>query len=97
MGYALISLDILRLYSMYYMAHRLWASSCTEVLLASHALTYCDFLYSQYILYRNNHMYCKLEFPHSPDAQMCTAIVVIQIQEHQNHYDYNYREILPDI
>ena len=41
-------------------------------------------------------MYCKLEFPHSPDAQMCTAIVVIQIQEHLNHYDYNYGEILPD-
>ena len=38
----------------------------------------------------------SLELPHSPDAQICIAFVDIQIQEHQNHYDYIFRDIRPD-
>ena len=89
-----ICLDIIRhtktLFNVLHDSYTIEHHHVQKSLLASHALTYCDILYIFHAYNYTGIVTCtaSLEFPHSPDAQICIAIVVIQIQEHQNHYDY---------
>jgi hypothetical protein len=75
-----ICLDIIRhtktLFNVLHDSYTIEHHHVQKSLLASHALTYCDILYIFHAYNYTGIVTCtaSLEFPHSPDAQICIAM-----------------------